>query len=37
MDPKEIQDITGEKLQDFFGDEFTQRYQALEKNPALNR
>ena len=35
FDPKEIKDVTGKKLQDFFGDEFVKFYEECEKNEKL--
>lgn len=35
FDPKEIEDITWKKLQDFFGDEFEKLYEELESDERL--
>jgi ribonucleoside-diphosphate reductase alpha chain len=35
FDPKEVEDITGKKLQDHFGDEFEKFYVECENNPKL--
>lgn len=35
FDPKEIKDVTGKKLQDCFGDEFTKFYEECEKDERL--
>jgi len=35
FDPKEINDITGKKLQDSFSEDFTKQYEELEKNPQI--
>ncbi|MCF7835043.1 ribonucleoside-diphosphate reductase subunit alpha [Candidatus Gracilibacteria bacterium] len=35
FDPKEIEDITGKKIQDLFGDEFEKFYEELEKDDRI--
>jgi len=35
FDPKEIEDVTGKKLQDFFGKDFDKFYVECEKNEKL--
>lgn len=35
FDPKEIEDLYGRRLQDFFGDEFVSFYEDCEQNPDL--
>lgn len=35
FDPKEVEDLTGMKLQDYFCEEFEEKYIELEKNPHL--
>ena len=35
FDPKEINDVTGSKLQDFFDDAFESKYLELEQNPNI--
>jgi len=35
FDPNEIFEVTGKKLEDFWGEEFPKFYQECEKNPQL--
>ncbi len=35
FDPKEVKDVTGKVLQDYFGEEFEAFYKECEKNPKL--
>ncbi|PID34497.1 MAG: ribonucleotide-diphosphate reductase subunit alpha, partial [candidate division SR1 bacterium] len=35
FDPKEVEDVTGKKLQDHFGEEFNKFYEECEANPKL--